>query len=113
VTSTHRLSLPAHGAAELLVGLALLALPFALGLNAAALVIGAGAGVVVAGVGLAGGESLSVRAHLALDQAVVAVLAGAALALALAGERPAALLLGVGALAECALVAGTRWSRRG
>jgi hypothetical protein len=108
----HRLSLPAHGAVELLFGLALLALPFALGLSAAALVIGVAAGVAVAGLGLAGGESLSLRAHLALDQILVAGLLGATVALAVAGERSAALLLGLAALAECTLVAGTRWSRR-
>jgi hypothetical protein len=111
VTSINRLSLPAHGAAELLLGLVLLALPFALGLGAAGLVIGVAAGVAVAGLGLTGGESLSLRAHLALDQILVAGLLAATVALALAGERSAALLLGVAALAECALVAGTRWSR--
>jgi hypothetical protein len=101
-----------HGAVELLVGLALLGLPFALGLDAAGLVAGVATGAVVAGLGLAAEDALPLRTHLALDQLVVVALIGGAVALALAGEPPAALLLGLAARVECALVAGTRWSRR-
>jgi hypothetical protein len=112
VTSTRKLSLPAHGAMELLVGLGLMALPFALGLGSAALVVGFIAGAAVAGLGLAGGDSLPLRTHMALDQGAVTALIAAALALALHGQRSGALLLGLAAIAECALVAATRWTRR-
>jgi hypothetical protein len=107
-----RFSLQSHGALELLVGLALIALPFALGLGAPALVIAAVAGVLVAGLGLSGPESLPLRTHLALDQALAAALAGAALAMAAAGEAAGALLLAAAAAVELVLLLGTRWSRR-
>jgi hypothetical protein len=107
---THRLSLPAHGALELLVGLALLALAFATG--PAGLVAGTIAGVLVAGLALSGAEGLPLRTHRALDQALVAALLGGALALAIRGEHDATILLGGGALAELILLSTTRWTRR-
>jgi hypothetical protein len=105
-----RLSLPAHGAAELLVGLALLGLAFATG--PAGLVAGAIAGIVIAGLALAGAEALPLRTHRALDQAIVAALLGGALAMAISGELAATMLLGGGALAELVLLSATRWTRR-
>jgi hypothetical protein len=108
----NRLSLPAHGAVELLLGLALLGLPFALGLGAAGLVAGVVAGALVAGLGLAGADVLPLQTHRALDRAVVAALLGATLALAIRADATAALLLGAAATAELALLAGTRWTRR-
>jgi hypothetical protein len=105
----HRLSIPAHGALELLVGLSLLGLAFATG--PAGLVAGAVAGTLVAGLALSGAESLPLRTHQALDQAIVAALAGGALAMALHGEQAATLLLGGGALAELLLLSLTRWTR--
>jgi hypothetical protein len=106
-----RLSVPTHGALELLVGLALLALPFALGLGGAALVLAVSAGVVLAGLGLSGSDALSLGAHQALDQAAAAMLTGLAVAMAIAGEPAGAVLLGAAALAELLLVSGTRWTR--
>ena len=105
-----RLSLPTHGALELIVGLALLGLAFATG--PAGLVAGAVAGTLVAGLALTGAQSLPLRTHQALDQAIVAALAGGALAMALHGEAGATLLLGAGALAELLLLSATRWTRR-
>jgi hypothetical protein len=107
-----RLSLPAHGAFELLLGLTLLGLPFALGFGPAGLVAGVVAGVLVAGLGLAGADVLPLQTHQALDQAVVAALLGATLALAIHSDATAALLLGAAAVAELVLLAGTRWTRR-
>jgi hypothetical protein len=112
MSTARRISVPAHGALELLVGLVLLGLPFALGLGPVGLVAGVTAGVLVAGLGLAGGEGLPLRAHQALDQAIVAALLGCALALAVRGDMAASILLGAGAAAELALLAGTRWTRR-
>jgi hypothetical protein len=108
----HRLSLPAHGALELLVGLALLGLPFALGLGPAALVIAVAAGALVAGLGLSGTDWLPIGSHQALDQALVAALAGCTVALAVRGDVAGAILLGCGAVVELTLVSATRWSRR-
>jgi hypothetical protein len=107
-----RLSVPAHGALELVVGLALLGLAFALGLGAAGLVAAVAAGIAVAGLGLSGGDALPLRTHQALDQALIAALGGGALALAIGGQGTATLLLGGAALAELALLATTRWTRR-
>ena len=107
---TPRLSLPAHGAAELLVGLALLGLAFATG--PAGLVAGVVAGIVIAGIALAGAEALPLRTHRALDQAIVAALLGGAIAMAISGALGATLLLGGGALAELILLNATRWTRR-
>jgi hypothetical protein len=112
MSSTRRLSLPAHGAAELLVGLALLAVPFALGLGPAALVVAVAAGAVVAGLGLSGADALTLRTHLLLDQVIVAALLGAALAMTIGGEATAATVLGAAALAELVLLSNTSWTRR-
>jgi hypothetical protein len=111
MSTTRRLSLPAHGALELLVGLLLLGAPFAAGLGAAGLVFGVVAGTLVAGLGLAGADALPLRAHQALDQTVAIVLLGIAVALAFAGEIAGGAVVGAAALAELALVAGTRWTR--
>jgi hypothetical protein len=111
MSTTRRLSLPTHGALELLIGLALLAGPFAAGLGTGGLVLGVVAGTLVAGVGLAGADSLPLRAHQALDQTLAVVLLGIAIALALAGEPAGAAVIGAAAVAELLLVSGTRWTR--
>jgi hypothetical protein len=112
MSTTRRLSIPAHGALELLVGLALLGLAFGLGLGAAALVVAVAAGAVVAGLGLSGGEGLPLRTHRAADQIVAAALLGCALGLAVAGDHAGAALLGAAAAAEVTLLGATRWTRR-
>jgi hypothetical protein len=105
-----RLSPPAHGAVELIVGLALLAMPFALGLGSAGLVVGVAAGVAVTGIALT--STVSLRTHRALDQVAVAALLGATLALAMHADLAGALLLGAAAFAELVLLGATRWTRR-
>jgi hypothetical protein len=105
-----RLSLPEHGAVELLVGLALIAAPFALGFGPAGLLASMAAGAVLAGLGLA--EELSISTHMAADAFLAAALLAAAVALAASGERTAGGLLAVAAAGELALSAGTRWTRR-
>jgi hypothetical protein len=111
MSTTRRLSLPTHGALELLIGLALLAAPFAAGLGAGGLVLGVAAGTIVAGLGLAGIDALPLGAHQALDQAVATILLGLAVAMAFAGEATGAAVLGAAAIAELLLLAGTRWTR--
>jgi hypothetical protein len=80
-----RLSLPAHGALELLAGVALITSSFVLDLGPAGLIATMAAGVLLAGLGL--DDRLPVQAHHAAD----AALAGALLALRRHGAR--ALLL--------------------
>jgi hypothetical protein len=112
MSTTRRLSLPTHGALELLIGLALLGLPFALGLGSAGLVVAVTAGVLVTGLALGATDALSLGAHQSLDQAIATVLIGLAVAMALAGEVAGTTLLGGAALAELLLLSGTRWTRR-
>jgi hypothetical protein len=105
-----RLSLPEHGALELVVGLALIAAPFALGFGPAGLLVSMTAGAVVAGIGLSDG--LAISAHMAADTAVSLSLLLVAVALASGGEAAAGGVLAVAAACELALGAATRWTRR-
>jgi hypothetical protein len=103
---SRRLSLPEHGAVELVAGLALIAAPFALGYGAGGLVASMIAGAVLVGLGLA---DPPISAHMAADFGVAVLL----LALAVAsGERLAGGLLAAAAAGELLLSAGTRWTRR-
>jgi hypothetical protein len=111
MSTTRRLSLPTHGALELLIGLALLAGPFAAGLGAGGLVLGVVAGTLVAGIGLMGADAIPLRTHQALDQTLAVVLLGIAVALAFAREPAGAAVVGAAAVAELLLVSGTRWTR--
>jgi hypothetical protein len=104
-----RLSLTEHGLLELLTGLLLIGAPLVLGLGLVPLTAGIGAGALVAGLALA--EDMPISAHMAADIALGAGLLAAAVLLAGAGERTAATLLALGAAAELALSAATRWTR--
>jgi hypothetical protein len=105
-----RLSLTEHGALELLVGLALIAAPFALGFGSAGLLVSMSAGAVVVGLGL--GEGMSISAHMAADTAVAFALLALGAALAGAGDSVAGGVLALAAAGELALGACTRWTRR-
>jgi hypothetical protein len=99
---SRRISLSAHGAIESLAGIVIMLSPIALPVGAAGLVVLAVAGAIVTGAGL-GLISTSPRvgvlpsarasAHTGLDGVLVVASALGALALALAGEAPAALAL--------------------
>jgi hypothetical protein len=104
-----RLSLTEHGLLELLTGLLLIGAPLVLGLGLVPLTAGIGAGALVAGLALA--EDMPISAHMAADIALGAGLLAAAVLLAGAGEQTAATLLALGAAAELALSAATRWTR--
>jgi hypothetical protein len=111
--SITRISLSTHGAAELLLGLALVVLPFVLGLAPAVLVATMVAGALLAGVGLSSTvDALAPRAHRELDMFLAAACVVLAIAVALAGGGAGAALLAAAAAAEMALIAGTRWIRR-
>jgi len=104
-----RLSLPEHGALELLAGLALLAAPFVLGFGPGGLIASLAAGTVLVGLGL--GEGASISAHMTADALLAGALIGAGLALAASGDRMAGALLAAAAAGELALSLGTRWTR--
>ncbi len=104
-----RLTLTEHGVLELLGGLLLIGAPLVLGLGLVPLAAGIGAGALIAGLALA--DDLPISAHMAADTAIGTGLLAAAVALTAAGEPTAATLLALGAVAELALSAVTRWTR--
>jgi hypothetical protein len=105
-----RLSLPEHGAVELLVGVMLIAAPFFLGFGPAGLLASMVAGAVLAGLAIS--DTLPIATHMAADTFVTAALIAVALALAANGETPAAGVLAAAGAGELALGLGTRWTRR-
>ena len=105
-----RLSLPEHGAVELLVGVALIAAPFVLGFGPAGLLASMTAGAILAG--LAVSDGLPISTHMAADTLAAAALLGVAVALAAAGEAVAGGLLAAAGAGELALGMATRWTRR-
>ena len=111
MTSPRLISLPTHALLELLGGIALLAIPFVLGFGPAGAALSIVLGVILVGLALGLGESMSVGAHVALDQALVVGLAAGAVALAVTGDRPAALAFAAGSALQLALMAVTRYTR--
>lgn len=115
MTALRLVSLPTHAAFELLIGLAIMALPFALGLTTAALVTGVVVGALVAGTALqsldAGSAPLPISAHLAADFGLGIGLAGAAIVF-LTSDAAASLTFGAAALAQLALTTTTRYTQR-
>jgi hypothetical protein len=119
MTALRLISLPVHGALEMLVGLFIMAAPVMLGLSPAAAVIGVVVGALIVGLALTstgaeidGRSALPIATHHAFDYGLVTGLAGAAVILGIAGDRPAAALFGSAALAQLALNVTTRYSRR-
>jgi mannose/fructose/N-acetylgalactosamine-specific phosphotransferase system component IIC len=114
MTAFRLISLSAHGALELLIGMALLASPFVLGFGAAgtliALVIGALTVGLALGAAVADMGSFDIAAHYAFDVAVAVGLVGAALALAIAGDATAAGVFVGAAIAQLGLTLTTRYS---
>lgn len=107
------LSLPLHGAAELLAGIVALVAPFALGFSLAGGVVAVIVGVCAVGLALdAAQQPARVSAHQAFDYGIAIAAVVAAIPLALAGDAAAALFLGGLGLAQLALDASTRYSLR-
>jgi uncharacterized cupin superfamily protein len=114
MTALRHVPLPIHSALEMLIGLALIGAPFALGLTAPALIVGVVVGAILAGVALQAvdpGRTTSVSAHHAADHGVALGLAGAAFVLATV-DGTAAVLFGAAAAAQLALNLTTRYSAR-
>jgi hypothetical protein len=105
-----RLSLPEHGAVELLVGVALIAAPFLLGFGPAALLASMAAGAILAGLALS--DTLPISTHMAVDTLAATALLASAVALAAHGETVAGGILAAAGAAELALGMATRWTRR-
>lgn len=119
MTALRLISLPLHGALEMLVGLFLMAGPIALGASPAGALLGVGLGAVVVGIALSSTASpyearrpMSIATHHALDYGLVTGLLGAAAVLGAAGDRVAAVLLATAGLLQLALNATTRYSLR-
>ncbi len=117
MTALRLISLPVHGALEMLLGLALMTLPFALGMSPAGVAIGVVAGAAVVGLSLGvaapSGDrpAPSIATHHAFDQGLATGMLGAAVVLAAAGQRAGAAFLTIAGLAQLALTLTTRYSR--
>ena len=116
MTAFRLISLPAHGAMELMIGLALMAAPFAFGFSAAAVVFAVALGAVVTGLALnaavADTGTIDIAAHYSYDLALAVGSLGAGVVFALAGQTASAgTLLGAG-LGLVALNLTTRYSAR-
>jgi len=109
--AARRISLPAHGLVELVIGLALVVASMALDLGAAGAVITFAAGVLLAGVGLGAAESMPLAAHHSLDLWLVTLLAAGSIVAAYTGSGLAAVVLLTGAATQLALTGLTRWTR--
>jgi hypothetical protein len=112
--STKTISLPIHGALEMVAAPAIMAAPFLLGFGAAATVITVGLGALMLGLALqveGSGSGIPVSAHAGFDYALALVAAVAGVAVAVvADERIAGIfLVGVG-VAMVALAAATRFT---
>ena len=114
MTAFRLVPLHLHGALELLVGLALMAAPFVLGLSSAAIVVGMATGAILSGLAVraAAGEGLDVSAHYACDVALGWGLPAGAIALAVLGDVPAAVVFAAAGLLVLALNMTTRYSTR-
>jgi hypothetical protein len=117
MTAFRIFSLPAHGAIELVVGLATMAAPFALGFGPAGTVAAVAIGALIAGLALSTGSSdrggLSVGGHFAADRGIAfGLLLSAAVLGAAADDRPAALFLAAMAVTQTGLNITTRYSQR-
>jgi hypothetical protein len=92
----HRLTLSAHGAVEAVSGMVIMLSPIVLPVSAAGLIVLGLLGALVTGSGLGvivPSRRDSVAAHTGIDGALVLASAAGALALALAGQAPAAIAL--------------------
>jgi hypothetical protein len=110
MTAFRLFSLPAHGALEMLVGLALMFAPFVLGFGDTAMLLSVVLGALLTGVALGAADAAHISAHYAADVVAVFVLFGAGILLALGGQRDPALLLVLAACAQLMLNLTTRYS---
>jgi hypothetical protein len=116
MTALRLISLPTHAVLELVVGVALMAAPFALGFSAAGLVAAVLVGAIVVGLALSAtthdGGTVNIAAHFAFDRGIAVGLLGASLVLGLAGDVAAAGVFAAAAAAQTTLNLTTRYSAR-
>src|SRR3954463_14384908 len=119
MTALRLISMPVHGALEMLVGLTTMAAPFVFGFTPAGAIIGVSVGALLVGLALAtsapegaGRHPVSIASHYAFDFGLATGLTGAAAVVGIAGDRPAALFFAAAALAQLALNLTTRYSLR-
>ena len=114
MTAFRLISLPAHGAIELLAGLLTMAAPFVLGFGPAGIVVAVALGALIVGLALATASteqgSMPISAHFAFDRGLVIGLMGAGVALGLAGDAAAALFFAAVGAALLLLSLSTRYS---
>lgn len=111
MTAFRLISLPTHGLFEMILGMALMAAPFALGFGPAGTLVAFALGVLVVGMALGASDSLPVATHFAIDQALVALSLAGALFLALSGDKAAAAVFLAAAIGLLTLNSITRYSR--
>ena len=118
MTALRLISLPTHGALEMVVGFLLMSAPFALGLSPAAGVLGVVVGTILVGLALSstgpeaeGHRAMPVATHHALDYGLVSGLLGGAVVIGLAGDRTGAVLFALAAAMQLSLNMTTRYSR--
>ena len=121
MTLARLIPLPIHAALEVALASIVMALPFALGFEASALVVGVVVGVLMMGTGLAaatqisgrgGPGALRVSAHVDVDLGLALASALAALIFAIGGDVAAAGLFVTAAAAQGLLAVTTRYSAR-
>jgi hypothetical protein len=113
MTALRLVSLPIHGALELLAGTLALLAPFALGFTLPGAIVSILVGVLAIGLALdAAQEPAQLSAHLAADYGIAFGAVFVAIPLALSGDAAAALFLGALGLSQLALNAVTRYSTR-
>jgi hypothetical protein len=114
MTAFRLISLPAHGAVELLLGIALMASPFVLGFGAAGTLLAVVVGAIATGLALSAAVAdtagIDIAAHYAYDIGLALGLLGAGVALAISGDGAAAGTFLAGAVAMLALNVTTRYS---
>jgi uncharacterized membrane protein len=114
MTAFRLISLPLHGAAEMLIGTLLMAAPFVVSFGPAGTVAAVILGALLVGLSLSGAAepgALPLSSHVAFDQALAVALVGAGVLIGLDGDRTAALTLALAGLVQIALTATTSYSR--
>ena len=116
MTAFRLISLPLHGAAELMLGLVVMVAPFVLGFSVAGTIAGVTIGAIAVGLGLAAATAdlggIDVTAHTAYDLGIVLGFLGAAVVMAAASDAAAALVLAAAGAVQLALHSTTRYSAR-
>jgi hypothetical protein len=119
MTAFRLIPISTHAALEMVAGAVTMAAPFVLGFHAAGAIVAVIAGALYIGLAAATAPSerpgadrgtVGLGAHYALDRLFGFGLVIAAIAIAIAGDRPAALFFGGLAIAQAALASVTRYS---